>query len=135
MKVFTKGQAVTYIVNFDDKGLFVFRQAVVYSCGKKQMVLTDAATGEEMGRHYRPEVGGEHGGTFQALDQAAAIAKCEDLARAYLAKISQFYLEASKNLGFGEAYAEHMAEKLQELGEARGMDYADAPFHGRAQLR
>jgi len=135
MKAFTKGQAVTYIVNFDENGLFVFRQAVVYSCGKKQMVLTDATTGEEIGRHFRPELGGKNGGTFPGMTDGQAIARCEELAAAYLVEQAAFLLRLSRTTEFGAAYAQHMAEKLGELGEARGMDYNKAPLYVCAQFR
>jgi hypothetical protein len=70
--VFKKGDKVTYIADWDRKGTVYFQQAVVYSCGKKQMVLTDEKTGNEMGRHFKPELGstenrvGTNGGTYMA---------------------------------------------------------------------
>lgn len=55
-KAFTKGDLVTKISDWDRKGTVSFRHAIVYSCGKKRMVLTDAVTGEEIGRNFRPQV-------------------------------------------------------------------------------
>ena len=56
-KAFNKGDQVTLIGSWDNKGTVFYRDAVVHSCGKKQMVLTCAATGEELGRHYAPVCG------------------------------------------------------------------------------
>lgn len=56
-KAFKKGELVTYVASWDDKGTIYYVNAVVHSCGARQMVLTNEATGQEMGRHYRPEVG------------------------------------------------------------------------------
>lgn len=52
--MFTKGQRVNLIRNWDGKGTFFVTSAVVYSCGKKKMVLTNEKTGEELGRNFLP---------------------------------------------------------------------------------
>lgn len=136
MKAFKKGQAVTYITNYNRKGLFVFRQAIVHSCGKVQMVLTDAKTGQEMGRHFKPQVGNEHGGTFPAITDAEAIAKCEELAAAFLIDIAAHYRRLSETgAENGEGYARAMLKNLDELGEPRGLDYHDANDAIRAQFK
>lgn len=136
MKAFKKGDRVTYIANYNRKGLFVFRQAVVHSCGKVQMVLTDAKTGEEMGRHFKPQVGNEHGGTFPAMTDAEAVAKCEELAAAFLvnesAKLRRLSETGAEN---GEGYARAMLKNLDELGEPRGIDYHEATEATRAQFK
>lgn len=56
---FTKGQEVTILRSWDNKGTAYFINAIVHSCGKKQMVLIDAKTGEEMGRHFMPVLANE----------------------------------------------------------------------------
>ena len=56
MKHFNKGDRVTLVQLWSrTTGAFYSREAVVYSCGAKQMVLTDAETGVEIGRNFRPE--------------------------------------------------------------------------------
>lgn len=55
-KAFKKGDLVTHLVDWDRAGTVVFHDAIVHSCGKVQMVLTDLHTGEEMGRHFQPRV-------------------------------------------------------------------------------
>jgi hypothetical protein len=57
MAVFKKGDLVTLIADWDCKGTVYYQQAVVFSCGKKQMILTHEKSGEELGRHFRPELG------------------------------------------------------------------------------
>jgi len=52
-KGFKKGDEVTFINTWDDKGTFSYTHAVVHSCGKKQMVLT-GLDGKELGRHFHP---------------------------------------------------------------------------------
>ena len=60
--MFTKGQKVTHISRRNNLGDFTYRDAIVYSCGKKRMILTDEITGEEIGRNYNPS--GETFGEF-----------------------------------------------------------------------
>jgi hypothetical protein len=55
MSTFKKSQSVFLISSWNDKGRVQIVPAVVHSCGKKQMVLTNATTGEELGRHFRPQ--------------------------------------------------------------------------------
>lgn len=136
MKAFTKGQAVTYVTNWNRKGVFVFRQAIVHSCGKVQMVLTDAKTGEEMGRHFKPALGNEHGGTFPAMTDAEAKAKCEELAAAFLVDIAAHYRRmGATGEENGEGYARAMLAELDKLGEPTGLNYHDACEAIRAQVK
>lgn len=53
-KAFTKGQAVTIIRKWSKDCTAYAVKAVVYSCGTKQMVLTCATTGAELGRNFKP---------------------------------------------------------------------------------
>lgn len=52
--MFKKGDAVCWISDWDRKGTVHIVRAIVHSCGKKQMVLTNAETGKELGRHFYP---------------------------------------------------------------------------------
>jgi hypothetical protein len=72
--MFKKGDLVTYISDWDRKGTVTYRSAIVHSCGKKQMVLTCADSGEEMGRFFKP-VRAEKGqfGTFPRLTEEQAV--------------------------------------------------------------
>lgn len=54
--MFTKGQAVTTIGNANYKGAMIIREAFVYSCGKKQMILCDAAGEKFRGMLFNPTI-------------------------------------------------------------------------------
>lgn len=82
-KAFRKGELVTYISSWDNKGTFSYTQAVVHSCGKVQMVLTEETSGREMGRHFKPAVADtatlstfNWNGTFKRMSDAEAEALC-----------------------------------------------------------
>lgn len=92
-KAFTKGTKVTLIGSWDGKGTFFVQDAIVYSCGAKQMVLACERTGKELGRHFAPSVGtgtinpmifGETQ-TFPRMERAAALALAKDMGAQYAA--------------------------------------------------
>lgn len=82
-KAFKKGDKVSLLGSYDNKGTMFFTDAVVYSCGKKQMVLTDERTGAELGRHFKPTVGdiceaaAFWKATFPRMDEATAVHNAE----------------------------------------------------------
>lgn len=128
--MFRKGQEVTYITNYDHKGTFCYQQAVVYSCGKKRMVLTDAATGEELGRNYVPALGSMEagivgnqirtvGGAFPRMTEDEAEAACLTAAANWLA-VERDYLEGLKLTAWSHA-PEVMDERIAELHEPRAL--------------
>lgn len=81
MKAFKKGEMVTHFGDWDRKGTVYFRQAVVYSCGKKEMILTDKTTGEELGRFFKPvEATGNELGTRKVMSDDDAKSLGLDLA-------------------------------------------------------
>ena len=53
-KAFKKGDRVTRICDWDGRGTVAIREAIVHSCGAKRLILTDAESGEEIGRNFRP---------------------------------------------------------------------------------
>lgn len=55
MTAFKKGQEVTIIRKWSRDCTTYAQKAIVYSCGKKQMILTCAITGEELGRNFLPK--------------------------------------------------------------------------------
>lgn len=121
---FKKAQAVTYIADWDHKGTVTFRHAIVYSCGKKQMVLTDAATGEEMGRHFAPELGSLTG-TFPRMTDDEARAACLKAAEAILEDQRARYA-ACLARGHGDAYNASIRKDLAKLHEPRAISHAEA---------
>jgi len=52
--MFTKGQTAFLITVANYNGKFAVRPVVVGSCGKKQMTLIHAETGEFLGRNFQP---------------------------------------------------------------------------------
>jgi predicted RNase H-like HicB family nuclease len=125
-KAFTKGQKVHYIARWDGVQ-FTVRTAIVYSCGKKRMVLTDAVSGKEMGRNFNPngvdsyivECGTVTAGTFAGLTDEEALAKAKEASAAYIKSEIEFYTKAAKAQQFGTAYTTSMADKLAEAKKAQ----------------
>lgn len=132
-KAFTKGQKVTYIASWDNRGTVYFRHAIVHSCGTKQMVLTDEATGAEMGRHFAPIRGAElsdvtgfnWSATFprMAHEEARAFclavgAKIVERQRAHFAERRERFANA------GQGYFDSIAKDESLLHEPRAESYA-----------
>ena len=119
-KAFNKGDEVTYISDWDRKGATYFRHAIVYSCGKKQMVLTDAETGEEIGRHFRPvraEIG--FAGTFARMTDAEATAAALALAENIIARETANFERCLQRDGTSEGYQNAIRKDLANLHEPR----------------
>jgi hypothetical protein len=106
--VFKKGDAVCWISDWDNKGQVRIVRAVVYSCGKKRMVLSDAASGEELGRNYRPrEVQGAHvvcGCVTLEGDEAKVEAMALELGRQIIAHQHEQYARCLASGGGGAGY-------------------------------
>ena len=135
-KAFTKGQKVTHLASWDSKGTVTYRDAIVHSCGTKQMVLTDEATGQEMGRRFSPEMGSLErvnlylGATFPRMTEEEAIAaslKFGGLVVEYQRKHYAACLSSSTNARYKAA----IEAEASELHEPRAMRYP-APVGGAA---
>lgn len=127
MKDFTKNQKVTRIINWDRKGTFVYQDAVVYSCGHKQMVLTDEVTGEEIGRHFSPlkaEVGAE--GTYPRLTVEEATEICLDLAAKFLDSYRAGDRKRIENTPGQEGYHAALRREEEKLHEPEAMSHQEA---------
>lgn len=118
-KAFKKGEAVTYIADWDCKGTVYFRHAIVYSCGAKQMVLTDSTTGVEMGRNFRPIVG-EIIGTFPRMSDEAAVTKCLEAGASIVAS-ERARFDRCLAAGHGESYNAAIREDIDQLHEPRAI--------------
>lgn len=70
--MFTKGQPVTYLQTWDNKGTVSIRDLFVYSCGKKQMILCDAQGVKFQGAHFPPDGQLFHGRVVARLTPAEA---------------------------------------------------------------
>lgn len=129
-KAFNKGDQVTLIGSWDNKGTVFYRNAVVHSCGKKQMVLTCATTGEELGRHYRPERGALEKvtgfnwvGVWPRLSREEAEALCLEVG-ALVVKANREHL-AERRIRFADAepgYFAALDKSEAELHEPRALD-------------
>jgi hypothetical protein len=114
-KAFNKGDAVTYISDWDRKGSTYYRHAIVYSCGRKQAVLTDAETGEEIGRHFRPECAAlGNAGIFTRLTDAEATAAALALAANIIADETEHY-ERCLQIDASEGYKNAIRKALAAL--------------------
>lgn len=69
--MFTKGQRVNLVQSWNGKGEVSIYPAIVYSYGKKQMILTHAETGKELGRQFRPQREGWSGELVLTADEDA----------------------------------------------------------------
>jgi len=124
MSAFKKNELVTYIADWDRKGTVTFRHAVVYSCGKRQMVLTDAETGVEMGRNFAPVVG-ELTGTFPRMTDEEARSACL-VAGAAITEKEAADINLRIERSTSESYSEAMRKGLVELHEPRAMSWVEA---------
>lgn len=125
-KAFNKGDEVTYINDWDRKGTAYFRHAIVYSCGKKQMILTDAETGEEIGRRFTParaEIG--RAGTFARMSDAEATAAALALAENILIAQTAHFERCLQNRAAGEGYRNSIRHDLADLHEPRAASYRE----------
>lgn len=124
-KAFTKGERVTLIQSWDNKGTAAYRHAVVYSCGKARMVLTSEATGEEIGRNFTPARGNMESvaafnwyGVFTRMTDEDAAALCLDVgARVVEAARAQYRACVARNNS--PEYRAAMDKNEAELHEPR----------------
>lgn len=130
-KAFNKGDEVTYISDWDCKGTTFFRHAIVYSCGKKQMVLTDAETGAEMGRNFCPERA-EIGcvGTFARMTDAEATAAALALAENIIANEAARFERCLQDDTAGEGYKNAIRKDLAQLHAPRAASYSELRANG-----
>lgn len=122
-RAFKKGQPVTEISDWDQKGTVGYRHAVVYSCGAKQMVLTCATTGAELGNHFRPEVAtfGQLG-TFPRMTDDEAIAACLAAGAAVLTKTRERIAHCRTNDAYSPAGLDQTEAALHEPRAVRMTD-------------
>lgn len=130
-KAFKKGQQVTFIQSWDNKGTVTYRQAVVHSCGTKQMILIDELTSEEMGRHFRPELGDvskvtafNWNATFPRMSEEEAIALCLDAgAKVVAAERESIAACRVRNVNAPATYHRALDRDEAALHEPRAVNY------------
>ena len=130
-KDFTKGQRVVRIGEWDRKGTYYYRRAIVHSAGTKRMTLIDANTNEMIGRNFKPKAGGigfHNGcfypdGTYPDMTDAEAIALCEKLAAESLERMTENYTRAANDETNDKHYRAAMQRELERLHEPRAINF------------
>lgn len=124
MKNFTKGELIYYINAWDNTGTFTYRLCRVDSCGKVQMKLADADTGEFLGNNFNPMM--------------KKVKLGDDVETATLEAAKQYLLNEIASIKHAikvgiennahPKYLEHKKIKLAELenAEPKAMLYKDA---------
>lgn len=115
---FKKGQLVTVLKSYDDKGTVTYQHAIVRSCGVKRMMLTDEATGNDLGdAFFNPKVGSLDSvtgynwyGVFPRMADIDAEAACLVVANKVVALRKARYLELISERGDAEYYNKYIAE-------------------------
>jgi len=133
MKAFNKGDLVTYIKNWDRKGTFVYQDFIVYSCGMKEMILTNPVTGEQEGRTFRANrevdmYGNEifNSGTWPRLSNEKAIEVTLEKAEAFLANEVVRLTRCIENNSEEKGYCDSLQRDLDNHHAPRAISYDDA---------
>jgi hypothetical protein len=123
-QTFAKGQQVTFLGDWDQKGTVVVRDMVVHSCGRKQMTL-HYADGTFAGRNYLPTVRQDYGGAnvcaqvHPRMTEAEAEARGLEMAAEILAYERARYERIMAIPGNTPGYLAAMRRGLGELHEPR----------------
>lgn len=125
-KAFKKGQKVTVIMDWDQKGMAYVRQATVYSCGYKQLKLTCDVTGEEFGHNLRPAIA-ETGapGVRPRLDGEALAVEAQAVSEAMFAKKMARLIHCRDVVGANEpaAYTAAVQKRIDDMRPAPTWDW------------
>ena len=122
-RTFKKGDTVTHLQVADSHGglVWVTDDLTVYSCGKQQMVLVDAAGEKFQGKHFSPtgrcewtaERGYAHGELVLHADEDA-MAAADEMGRAYRQAEVAKYIGISERGEGGAAYLRTMEQHLMD---------------------
>lgn len=121
--MFTKGQAVTLVKNWDDQGTVRMIHLYVHNCGKKQMILVDAKGIKYLDRGFLPRE--DQRGFAIVVPRPACNEDCTSLAlnlgEAVVAYERKYYSRLSKNNGKGRGagYSALIEKALAALHEPR----------------
>jgi hypothetical protein len=126
--MFTKGQAVHFLQNWDSKGTVRVIDLVVHSCGKKQMILVDEAGVKFQGRNFHPteQQGISRGRVVARLAKADAIAAALALGAEIVAQERARMERQIASYGYPEehGYTKAMRQNLAALHEPRAIGAA-----------
>lgn len=124
MAVFTKNQDVTLLQNWDHKGTVRIVDLVVYSCGRKQMVLVNAAGEKFEGRFFQPvEDQIMFSRVVPRLSPADAQAAARELGAAVVLAARARMQAAIASIGYGEdhGYTKAVRADIGQLHEPRAI--------------
>jgi hypothetical protein len=125
MKTFTKGQPVTFLQNWDDKGTVRIVGLTVYSCGKKQMVLVDDVGAKFEGRRFYPgETQHSYSRVVARLTKDDAVAAALALGAEIVAAERDRKEQLIARYDFGEqaGYTKAMRRDIAALHEPRAVE-------------
>ena len=123
MTTFTKGQPVTFLQNWDDKGTVRIVELTVCSCGKKQMVLVDGSGTKFQGHHFLPvEAQYGHSRVVARLSHEDAVAAAMVLGAEIVAAERSRYEHALTIPGCGDGYYNAMRRDIAALHEPRAVE-------------
>ena len=113
--MFTKGQKVTYIRDWDRKGTVTINQLVVHSCGKKQMILVDENGKKFSGQNFLPKNEQYWGGVVvDRLEGDEAEKLAIEVAEKIIKKEMAHYNRCLEG-GHGEGYDEVIRENIAKI--------------------
>ncbi len=124
--MFTKGQEVTLLQDWDRKGTVRIAELTVHSCGKKQMILTDCSGDKFEGQFFFPT--GTDGRNYRIvarLSAEAAEAAAIEMG-ADVAKVEREAMErAIAHCGHPEShgYTKAVRAEIAEIHEPRVIRY------------
>lgn len=122
---FKKGELVTVLKDWDRKGTVTFRQARVYSCGLKRMILTSLKTGEEFGRDFDAvKATGHEQGVHPVMTDEAALTICLEIGADVL-EYQRAFLARCLAGNHGTGYDNSINQQINDLHEPRGIAFPE----------
>jgi hypothetical protein len=124
MPAFVKNQEVTYLQNWDSKGTVRIIDLIVYSCGRKQMVLVDATGKKFEGCLFQPtEEQIQYGRVVPRLSPEAALTAALELGATIVALERASMENSIARAGKSEThnYTKSMREEIAKLHEPRAV--------------
>jgi hypothetical protein len=114
--IYTKGQTVTFISDWDGKGTVSVTQGLqVYSCGQKRMILVDENGARFQGAEFRPD----DKRVYRAMEDDAALALAREIGAKIIIEQTAHFNERIARWGDQVGFRAAMEKSLRELHEPR----------------
>lgn len=120
--MFTKNQPITLFINRNNKGSVQVHDLIIYSCGKKQMVLVNEAGEKFTGANWRPQ---EEQSSFHRVTPRKTVEEAD----AYATSLAQHIVASEKarmencisHYGYPEehGYTRTVRKNIADLHEPR----------------